>query len=338
MGYTISTLEELCKLGYEVHVIHWDKNKKSAYQINTKHNIHFYKRSEFNYKKIRALVNEIKPCLTYLSGWMDFDYLKVAYYLRKNNNKVVCGLDTQWRDTFKQKIASLLSSKILLKKFFSNAWIPGYYQFEYAKKLGFKNHEIIYDLYSANENQFFLSKEVKHYSAQKTLLFVGRIEKVKGIDILLKAWLSIKKKNNWKLKIIGDGSLVNLIPKENISIEHIRFLEPSKLCIEMNRSHAFILPSLFDPFPLVIHEACLCGLPIISTNRVGSTNSFLINNFNGFVVNVENNPLSNLVFALHKLLNLSQNELINLSKRSKELSKRITPQTSSYNLISIIDN
>ena len=29
MGYTISTIEELCKLGYEIHVLHWDKKKLS---------------------------------------------------------------------------------------------------------------------------------------------------------------------------------------------------------------------------------------------------------------------------------------------------------------------
>ena len=156
--------------------------------------------------------------------------------------------------------------------------------------------------------------------------------------MLLKAWISIKDKKNWKLKIIGNGSLIESIPKDDLSIEHIKFLDPEELSIEMNSCHAFILPSIFEPFSLVVHEACLCGLPIITTNRNGSTNYFLINNFNGFLIDIEKDPLKNIIFALSKLLNLDENDLKRFSARSKELSKRITPETSANNLISIINN
>ena len=338
MGYTISTIEEACRLGYEVHILHWDIKKYTPYKIDTNYKIFFYRRSEYNYQKIRDLANSLKPSITVVSGWMDFEYLKVAYFLRKNNYKVLCALDTQWNGTIKQKVATFIMSKFLLKRLFSNAWIPGYYQFEYAKYLGFKNNEIINNLYCADEKKFNSSNKKKDFSSLKTLLFVGRLEKIKGLNLLLKAWISIKDKKNWKLKIIGNGSLSELIPKDDLSIEHIKFLHPKELSIVMNSSHAFILPSIFEPFGVVVHEASLCGLPIISTNRVGSTNYFLINNFNGFLINVEKDPLRNMIFALSKLLNLDENDLQKFSARSKELSKRITPETSANNLISIIDN
>tara|TARA_B100000242_G_scaffold293309_2_gene271022 strand:+ start:183 stop:1247 length:1065 start_codon:yes stop_codon:yes gene_type:complete len=338
MGYTISTIEELCKLGYEVHILHWDKKKLSSYEISTNYKMFFYKRSEYNYKKIKDLVSSLKPSITVVSGWMDFEYLKIANYLRKNNNKVVCGLDTQWRGTLKQKFAALIMSKFFLKRFFSNAWVPGFYQFEYAKNLGFKNHEIIYNLYCGDVKKFFVSNKKKDFSSIKTLLFVGRLEKVKGLNLLLKAWVSIKNKRNWKLKIIGNGSLIELIPKDDLSIEHIKFLEPEKLSSEMNASHAFILPSTFEPFALVVHEASLCGLPIITTNRNGSTNFFLINNFNGFLINIDKNPLKSITLALCKLINLNENDLEQFSARSRELSKVITPERSANSLISIIND
>ncbi len=106
----------------------------------------------------------------------------------------------------------------------------------------------------------------------------------------------------------------------------------------MNSFHAFILPSIFQRFGLVIQEVCLYGLLIITTNRNGSTNYFLINNFNGFLIDIEKDPLKNIIFALSKLLNLDENDLKRFSARSKELSKRITPETSANNLISIINN
>ncbi len=338
MGYTISTIEELCKLGFEIHIVHWDRKKLSSYVIDTNFKIFLYNRSEYNSKKIKDLVNSIQPTITVLSGWMDLEYLKVAYHLRKNHQKVVCALDTQWRGTLKQKFGAFIARKIILKRFYTNAWISGYYQFEYAKNLGFKNDEIIYDLYCADIKRFWHSKKSKDYSSVKTLLFVGRLEKEKGINLLIKSWLSFKNKRNWKLKIIGNGSLNELIPKDDLSIEYIEFLDPDKLSLEMNSSHAFILPSIFEPFGLVIQEACLCGLPIISTNRVGSTNHFLINNFNGFLINIEKEPLKKITFAINKLINMDENNLKKYSKRSRKLSQRITPETSCSNLISILNN
>ena len=39
MGYTISTIEQLCKLGYEIHIVHWDKRKFTPYKIDTNYKI-----------------------------------------------------------------------------------------------------------------------------------------------------------------------------------------------------------------------------------------------------------------------------------------------------------
>ena len=61
---------------------------------------------------------------------------------------------------------------------------------------------------------------------KKYFLFIGRIAKQKGLDILIKSFLSIDPKKNMKLKIIGPiedqnywGSLERLI--ESDSIEYL---------------------------------------------------------------------------------------------------------------------
>jgi hypothetical protein len=42
---------------------------------------------------------------------MELIYLKIAFYFKKNNKKVVCMLDDQWYGTFKQQLAKKISDK-----------------------------------------------------------------------------------------------------------------------------------------------------------------------------------------------------------------------------------
>ena len=68
----------------------------------------------------------------------------------------------------------------------------------------------------------------------------------------------------------------------------------------MNSFHAFILPSIFQRFGLVIQEVCLYGLLIITTNRNGSTNYFLMNKFNGLLINIRKEHLGKITYAINK--------------------------------------
>ena len=109
-------------------------------------------------------------------------------------------------------------------------------------------------------------------------LAVGRFEKAKGFDILIKSWINIKS----HLKIIGEGSqletLNNLIKElsleKKITIE--KFLPFPQLLNEFAKAKVVVISSRNEGGPRVALEALALRTPVLSTN-VGHMSSILPN-------------------------------------------------------------
>ena len=109
----------------------------------------------------------------------------------------------------------------------------------------------------------------------KVLLFVGRLEKVKRVDLLLLAFRYLKEKwkhNDIRLLIVGDGSqkerLIQLTKQLGID-NHVIFtghVPPKKIAEYYRASDLFVLTSISEASPNVVREALACGLYVISTN------------------------------------------------------------------------
>ena len=336
MGYTMSTVHELVERGCDVHIIHWVKNRKVPLEFKDEKNVTFYDRSEYTISMMLDLARTIEPKLIVISGWVDKGYLGVAALLKNKGVPVVVGFDDQWKGTLRQKFASIL--RLSLKLFFSHAWVSGAYQFEYAKRFGFSNHEIIYDLYSADLAKFTRSCEAetqKNVSYPKTFLFVGRFEHVKAIDLLLEAWSMLSgKTKDWKLHLVGTGSLKNkLVIDDTVIVSD--FMQPEALVKEIQKSGCFVLPSRHEPWGVVIHEFAAAGLPIICSHTVGAASSFVISGFNGFMFLNENS--ASLADQMQKIICSSDKNLRDMSENSHIIGQRITPASSASNLLSVLE-
>jgi glycosyltransferase involved in cell wall biosynthesis len=338
MGYTLATVRELASSGNEVHIIHWDKKKLTPYKFSDINNVFFYNRSDYNLNKILKLALFIKPDIIVISGWMDKIYLLVSFILKLFFNKlIVVAFDSQWNNSFKNYILLCISKLYILKLFFSYAWVAGYYQYEFARKIGFNKRFIIYDLYSADTN-IFKKKDVLNINKTENLIyphrfiFVGRFENIKGLNVLLKAWQLINFKKDWTLHFIGNGSMLNLLNSfPDIIVKD--FKQPHELQHEILNAGCFILPSLSEPWGVVIHEFASAGLPLIVSDSVGSASTFLVSGLNGFTFRTAD--FVDLSKKMQLIINMNDSELIIMSNYSVELSKRISPITSANNLLSI---
>jgi glycosyltransferase involved in cell wall biosynthesis len=112
-----------------------------------------------------------------------------------------------------------------------------------------------------------------------TILYVGRLLKIKGISVLLEAFSKISKnqvsdKNRFTLKIVGNGEeyhFLRIRAQELEILEKTLFLgwidDDALLAKEYLSSDIFVLPSLkFEGSPRVINEAMYYCLPIITTD------------------------------------------------------------------------
>jgi glycosyltransferase involved in cell wall biosynthesis len=338
MGYTISTIMELRKLGYELHIVSWDDKKLTPYKHKQVEGVYFYNRSSLITEDLLKLALNINPKIVVVSGWQDKGYLKVVKTLKRSGFKIVTGFDAQWRGTIKQKVAKALN--FFLKQYFTFAWVSGVYQYEYARNLGFSKSKIIFNLYSADirifNQMYFKNKKLKKISYPHRFVFVGRFEKVKSIELLLECWKEMaENKKDWELHLVGQGSLKDTIINCQDVIVH-DFIQPENFDSLIKESGCFILPSKYEPWGVVIHEFAAAGLPIICSNNCGSASTFLINNYNGYIFDADS-KLS-LKKQMTRIINSSDEQLNKFSQNSFFISNRITPELSALSLLSIIND
>jgi glycosyltransferase involved in cell wall biosynthesis len=125
---------------------------------------------------------------------------------------------------------------------------------------------------------------------ERVILYLGRIHKIKGLDLLARAFADLSKEvDNVKLVFVGpDGgylpSLKKLVGELKID-NKVLFTGPlyreDKLKAYVD-ADVYVLPSFYETFPNTVLEACACGTPIVLTDRCGIAD--VINGRAGLVV------------------------------------------------------
>jgi len=345
LGYNLPIFERLVNhYGATVDVIHWSQNKltpflPSEHTDSTK--IRFHDRSAFTSKEIVDIVTELSPDLVYVTGWMDRGYFPALRKLKSMGITIVAGLDSQWTGSVRQQIGALLIRWVYKKLFYNYVWVPGPLQYEYARRIGFKQTEIISNLLSGNSDLFSqaaraLDKE-KRTNYPQTFLYVGRFAEAKGIDILIKAFDLYKEqyKGTWKLNCIGNGPMLDDLMRaakrhEDITVEI--FLPQSDLVKRAMAAGAFILPSRYEPWGVVAHEFSTAGLPLIFSDKVGARPQFLIDQLNGYTF-YDESP-EDLAYQMNLMSSNNVEKLLEMGRISARLASQITPEITTASLMS----
>ncbi len=142
---------------------------------------------------------------------------------------------------------------------------------------------------------------------EKVVMFVGRIEPLKGIDMLIYAFKIVKHDHpDWPLKLYivgGDVSQnTSMWSAELQKLEKLRKLlhipdivhfvgqKPQhQLAYFYNAADIVVMPSHYESFGMAALEAMTCGVPVITTNVAGI--SSLIDERKKALLTSVNNPL-----------------------------------------------
>lgn len=178
-----------------------------------------------------------------------------------------------------------------------------------------------------NDKHVSLAKQIKEkLGFRKTVLFVGRLVKEKGVEYLIKAFAKLSKETeNVGLLIVGDGPERNRLETlcDNMGLANVLFagfIEREELAPYYILSDIFVLPSINlkinEEWGLVVNEAMSVGKPVVVTKAVGCAYELVKNGVNGFIVPQKNVEV--LYKAVKKLIN--DDELrIRMGKESERI-------------------
>ncbi len=144
---------------------------------------------------------------------------------------------------------------------------------------------------------------IKPAKESSDIIFAGRLNEHKNVDILIKSIKIIKKQNpGIKCIIVGDGpeknNLKKLVIESNLekNIKFTGFIKDYNQVLSLIKSSkVFVLPSTREGFGIVVIEANACGIPVVTTNHRDNASKSLIknNNQNGFVSRLNEKDLAN---------------------------------------------
>ena len=127
---------------------------------------------------------------------------------------------------------------------------------------------------------------------ERVIVYVGRIEPLKGLDILLNAVALLEDSSETRLLIVGggpgDGELGRLSQlASHQGIQHqVTFtgaVSQTDLPDYYNAADVFVLPSHYESFGLAALEAMACGTPVVAS-RVGGLKTFIESGRTGYLI------------------------------------------------------
>ena len=139
------------------------------------------------------------------------------------------------------------------------------------------------EIAQAHRDKFKLGKKI--------ILFVGRLEQVKGVDLLIKAFASTLKESHY-LVLVGDGSqkdkLFHLSLKYKVKNKVIfaGHFDGAALYAWYSMANFFVLPSRYEPFGAVVNESLVFGCPVLASKHIGALD-YISEGKNGFIFDPE---------------------------------------------------
>jgi glycosyltransferase involved in cell wall biosynthesis len=319
--YMVACFKKLSeKEDIELYMIYQPAESNAPYNqfdLDFFQKVFIYKKG--NEKQLDDFCMSLHPDIILMASWNYPFYMSVARRSKKKGSYVISTFDGQWRATLKQRLG-ILVSPFFLKPAIDNFFVPGDRQANFARKLGYKNPFL--GFYSAYTDRF---KNITRTRTAKKFLFIGRLVSIKGIEYLVEAYKEYRRSVNdpWELVVVGKGELSSVC--KNVEGINMRgFIQPKDLPAIFSEATCFVLPSFFEPWGLVIHEAVTSGLPVICSHECGGLTMFVRDGQNGYIINTDT---ASLVSAMKRMSAKTNEELGEMSATSRLLGSLWTTDT-----------
>jgi glycosyltransferase involved in cell wall biosynthesis len=232
---------------------------------------------------IRSLVLEHKPDIVVIPGWFHEPYLALARDGSLNGAQFIMTMDTPRRDTLRQRLGRFKIAWLIDRV--SRVYVAGERAWQLAKLLGAPETKIRRGMYGVDYAALaplFEQRLNQPGGWPRKFLFTGRYVEDKAIDILMEGYARYRARSRdpWPLTCCGAGPLAHLLERRE-GVTNLGFVQPRDQHRIMVEHGVFVLPSRYDPWPLVIVESAAAGLPVVHSEACGSAVELVRNYHSG---------------------------------------------------------
>lgn len=336
-GYIKVSLEYFARQNpqFHIHLVVYPVNDEAPFDFQFSQAFTVYNRKQYTANQLIELEKAIQPQAILCSGWIDKGYLAVCSQSKAPIKTLV--FDTLWAASLKQRALQILAPVFILSRF-NRCWVPGQPQKQYALKLGFKDNQIYTGFYCGDTLTFESFQSHPPLNNNKKLLCVARYIPQKNLEFLWHCFLNsnlVLQNQGWELWCVGTGALFENRTLAH-QIKHFGFIQPHDLKPFVQQCDYFVLPSLFEPWGVVVHEFAAAGMPLILSNQVGAASQFLIPTQNGFAFN-PNKP-QELIQIFNALPSIPPQTYQSMSQLSVQQAQSVSLKQWAQNALSLIMN
>lgn len=243
-----------------------------------------------------------------------------------------------------------LCKRHVIRRGYDSAFVSGARSEAYLKKLRFPA-ERIWRGYDVVDNQRFAEGIEDLRQPPESLgfpanvanffLYVGRFAPEKNLTRLLEAYdlyRRICESQPWGLALVGSG------PQEHELVHQVQFRNLQDVLFpgfqqldELRRYNAsagaLVLPSISEPWGLVVNEAMACGLPILASERCGCVSDLVFPGLNGYIFDPRR--VDSMAAAMVKMAERADRPA--MSEASRRIVSFYTPDTWARALVDCVE-
>jgi len=246
---------------------------------------------------ITEQVQNWKPDAVLVYGWAYNGHLKALRYF-KNKLPVYFRGDSTLLNESK-------SIKSLVKRIFLNwvywhvdhAFYVGESNKNYYKQYGLKESQLSFAPHAIDNERFKVDRSTEVAELRSSLkikdddilvLYAGKFEPVKNVELLLAAFVNLNRPNV-HLLLAGNGineqSLKSTAAESGVAsrVHFLDFQNQTYMPVLYQSANLFCLPSVSESWGLSVNEAMACGKAILVSDKVGCAASLVTESINGAI-------------------------------------------------------
>ncbi len=299
--------------------------------------------------RVTSWLDDEDPQAVVITGYYYPAMRAAARWARRCGRASIFMGDSQWGD--RRRIALREWAKgWWVRRHYDAAFAAGERTVEYLMRMGFPR-ERIWTGYDVVDNQAFATGAAlargEAGSLRKCLglperyfLFVGRFAPEKNLVRLVEAYAMYRQtvgEQAWSLVLVGSGpqeSMLRAQAKELRGVVFAGFQQKETLPPYFGLASCLVLPSISEPWGLVVNEAMAAGLPVLVSDRCGCVPELVQNGVNGYVCD----PLDTEGMA--RLLGVMSSDSADVTKMggaSRHIVALYTPETWAQTLADCVE-